>query len=168
MTAKTFTDRDMLAYHLQVAAGIIGHYGLADTDMIQPYPGYEHEFSRHIDADSARISASPLGALILAEHPADDGYELPKGWRHKTNKHWSKLPAVAAFAQYLVAEHGAMARATHADTIDSWWRNPDHSDRFPGWPNRRTEEVAVGALKAASVVIEGGRFTPDSLAAVTT
>jgi hypothetical protein len=149
-----FTDRDMLAWHLEVASGIVGHYGItdADADMIEPYGGYAHEFSRFIDEDSARIAVSPLGALILAEHPIDIGYELPAGWYRKSLKHWSKLPAVAAFAQYLVAEHEAAPGPNHADTINEWRRHP-----------ATTEAVVVKTLKSASVAVEGGTFTPDSL-----
>ncbi len=146
-----FTDRDMLAWHLQVASGIVGHYGISDTDMIEPYPGYAHEFSRFIDEDSARIAVSPLGALILAENPADIGYELPAGWHRKSLKYWSKLPAVAAFAQYLIAEHKVAPGPNHAETINEWRRRP-----------ATTEAVVVKTLKSASVAVEGSTFTPDS------
>lgn len=155
---NTFTDRDMLAWHLQVASGIVGHFGItdADADMIEPYPGYEHEFSRLIDEDSARIAVSPLGALILAENPADIGYELPTGWRRKSMKYWSKLPAVAAFAQYLVAVHNAEPGPTHADTINEWRRHPVID-----------ETTVVKTLRAAADAVERATFTPESLAVVT-
>lgn len=151
-----FTDRDMLAWHLQVASGIVGHFGItdADADMIEPYPGYAHEFSRFIDEDSARIAVSPLGALILAENPADIGYELPAGWHRKSLKYWSKLPAVAAFAQYLATEHKAVPGPSHAETVNEWRRRP-----------ATTEAVVVETLKSAAVAVEGGTFTPDSLLA---
>lgn len=148
-----FTDRDMLGWRLQGAAGIVDHFGIADTEPFEPYPGYARDFSRYI-TDGSPIAMSPLGALILVENPDEDGWIIPAGWTRKTLKYWSKYETVAAFAQYLVAEDKSAPGPSHAETITEWRRRP-----------ATTEAVVVKTLKSASVAVEAGTFTPDSLLA---
>lgn len=153
------TDRDMLAWRLEVASGIVGHFGIADTELFQSHPGYERDLGRlphRAIVDGSPIAVSPLGALIMAENSEGIGWVIPAGWARRALKYWSKYEAVAAFAQYLATEDKAVPGRDHAEAIDEWRRRP-----------ATTEAVSVKMLKSASVAVANGTFTPDSLAAVT-
>lgn len=156
---RTLTDRDMLAWRLEVASGIVSHFGIADTDTFEVYEGFVRDLTRLPDravVDASPIAVSPLGALILAENAEGLGWVIPAGWTRKSTKYWSRYASVAAFAQYLVTAHNAETGPTHADTVNAWQQHPVID-----------EKAVVKVLMAAAGAIESGTFTPELLAAVT-
>lgn len=155
---KTPTDRDILAWRLEVASGIVSHFGVADTQLFEPYDagGELTRLPGRAIVDASHIAVSPLGALILAENAEGIGWVIPRGWTRKPMKRWSKYASVAAFAQYLIAMHNAEPGPTHADTINEWWQHPVID-----------EKAVVAVLKAAAEAVGCGTFIPELLVAVT-